>query len=257
MTNNKYGKIFAIATAVCVIALGLAFMICCAHLYFTGGDNPFSRESVGEYLIVLAIPSFITIALAIGGFIYAYVNKLNDDELTPRTSLELLQSFESRFVFEGFDPMTKYQVLKLRNLRNFISVIATIISAYCSVLILDYFLLIGSFSTENLNRDIMSAFAFVLPLSVIAAAIHIPKIYFIERSAVKELALLKDSVKEYGAPALATKTNGENKINVVSIARYAILAVALVFIILGVMNGGMADVLGKAVRICTECIGLG
>ena len=26
---------------------------------------------------------------------------------------------------------------------------------------------------------------------------------------------------------------------------------------LGVLNGGMADVLGKAIRICTECIGLG
>ena len=28
-------------------------------------------------------------------------------------------------------------------------------------------------------------------------------------------------------------------------------------ILLGILNGGMADVLGKAIRICTECIGLG
>ncbi len=34
-----------------------------------------------------------------------------------------------------------------------------------------------------------------------------------------------------------------------------LLAAAL--IILGVLNGGMRDVLIKAVRICTECIGLG
>ena len=39
--------------------------------------------------------------------------------------------------------------------------------------------------------------------------------------------------------------------------RLAVLIVAIVFIILGVMNGGMADVLGKAINICTECIGLG
>ncbi|MBQ8341826.1 MAG: thioredoxin [Clostridia bacterium] len=39
--------------------------------------------------------------------------------------------------------------------------------------------------------------------------------------------------------------------------RGVILAVGIVFVVLGVLNGGMADVLGKAIRICTECIGLG
>ena len=210
MTNSKYGKLIAISTAVCVIALGLAFMICCAHIYFTGGDKPFSREIVGDYLIILAIPSFITIALTIGGFIYAYVNKVKGDEPTPRTNLELLESFKSRFVFESFDEKTKYEVIKHKNFRDFVSVIATIISACCSVLILGYFLFMGSFSTENLNRDIMSAFAFVLPLSVIAVAIHIPRIYITEKKAKEELALLKASVKEHGTPTLATKADTEN-----------------------------------------------
>ncbi|MBQ9785145.1 MAG: hypothetical protein IJW29_06560 [Clostridia bacterium] len=40
-------------------------------------------------------------------------------------------------------------------------------------------------------------------------------------------------------------------------ARVAILALAILFIVLGVRNGGMRDVLQKAIRICTECIGLG
>ena len=40
-------------------------------------------------------------------------------------------------------------------------------------------------------------------------------------------------------------------------ARLAVLAAAIVLIVLGVLNGGMADVLGKAINICTECIGLG
>ena len=42
-----------------------------------------------------------------------------------------------------------------------------------------------------------------------------------------------------------------------AIVRIGLLIVAAVFVMLGVLNGGMADVLGKAVRICTECIGLG
>lgn len=37
----------------------------------------------------------------------------------------------------------------------------------------------------------------------------------------------------------------------------ALLAAALLLIVLGVMNGGARDVLAKAVKICSECIGLG
>lgn len=39
--------------------------------------------------------------------------------------------------------------------------------------------------------------------------------------------------------------------------RAALFAAALTLIALGVLNGGLSDVLIKAVHICTECIGLG
>ena len=34
-------------------------------------------------------------------------------------------------------------------------------------------------------------------------------------------------------------------------------ALAVLFIVLGIFNGGMDDVWSKAAAICTECIGLG
>lgn len=40
-------------------------------------------------------------------------------------------------------------------------------------------------------------------------------------------------------------------------ARLILYALAILLVILGVMNGGMRDVLVKAINICTECIGLG
>jgi len=39
--------------------------------------------------------------------------------------------------------------------------------------------------------------------------------------------------------------------------RIAILTVAVLLVTLGLLNGGMHDVLVKAINICTECIGLG
>lgn len=37
----------------------------------------------------------------------------------------------------------------------------------------------------------------------------------------------------------------------------ALLCMGILFAVLGVLNGGMEDVLTKAVKICSECIGLG
>ena len=37
----------------------------------------------------------------------------------------------------------------------------------------------------------------------------------------------------------------------------ALLIAALLLIILGIANGGAGDVLAKAVKICSECIGIG
>ncbi len=37
----------------------------------------------------------------------------------------------------------------------------------------------------------------------------------------------------------------------------ALFAAALALIVLGVLNGSARDVLAKAIKICSECIGLG
>ena len=37
----------------------------------------------------------------------------------------------------------------------------------------------------------------------------------------------------------------------------ALFALGLLLVVLGVLNGGARDVLAKAVKICSECIGLG
>ena len=41
------------------------------------------------------------------------------------------------------------------------------------------------------------------------------------------------------------------------LVQLCLFMLALVFILLGVLNGGWYDVLVKAINICTECIGLG
>ena len=39
--------------------------------------------------------------------------------------------------------------------------------------------------------------------------------------------------------------------------RTAVIALAAAMIVLGILNGGLEDVLAKGAAICTECVGLG
>ena len=41
------------------------------------------------------------------------------------------------------------------------------------------------------------------------------------------------------------------------ILRTAVLVIALVLIVIGIINGGLEDVLAKGAAVCTECVGLG
>ena len=43
----------------------------------------------------------------------------------------------------------------------------------------------------------------------------------------------------------------------IRVVQIVLLIVAVILIVVGINNGGMRDVLQKAIRICTECIGLG
>jgi hypothetical protein len=43
----------------------------------------------------------------------------------------------------------------------------------------------------------------------------------------------------------------------VFVLRIVVAVIALALLAVGIFGGGMADVLAKAINICTECIGLG
>jgi len=62
----------------------------------------------------------------------------------------------------------------------------------------------------------------------------------------------KTFVKKVDDTKVSTTNDNKTKI-----ARLVILGVAITVLILGFAFGGYADVLTKAVNICTECIGLG
>lgn len=258
MTKTRLGRIIALSTSVTVMVLGVLYIVFAAHLYFTGGERPYSRDRVGEYLLPLLIPSLITVGLALFGLIYHSLSAKPKEEYSSLPESYKLSSYSARLegvTLEGEKALT---VAKEKKKRLLINLIFTSLSAVFFLSALVYVIFFATFTVEELNSDMMSAFSVALPLMAISAAVHIPRLYLAEISSEKELSALKEAVKE-GTKLSANKApkqfKNENKIKL--IATLSVLSLALVFTLIGVFNGGMGDVLAKAIKICTECIGLG
>ena len=82
----------------------------------------------------------------------------------------------------------------------------------------------------------------------------VPLLFAIFGSSVAGLILGAKDENGLG-PAKGGKV--ENKVFEGRTIRRVMLAAAVVLIIAGVFNGSALDVFGKAVKICTECVGLG
>ena len=258
MTNSKIGKVLSIATTLCVVLLGLTFIICTVHLYSTGGMTPYSRERVNSYLAWLVVPMALTLLVSIGGVVYNAIVGEKVDENAERTNGELLESYYARYNPTSFDKRTVALTTNIRKKQKIIDLSASMISSFAFVFVIDYLLFIAKFSVESLNSDVISALKVCLPVSILAIAVHMVRAYLSEKNAGEELELIKASIKNHGAPKkIVNVKKKESLINSTNVIRAIILCVAICFVIIGSFNGGMDDVLAKAVKICTECIGLG
>lgn len=114
------------------------------------------------------------------------------------------------------------------------------------------------FTVESLNRDILQfLFTFVL-YSFASLACAIIRAYLTRGSIRKQIVAYKSAIAEHKCDGIAPDPEAKKECkHGTLIARCAIAAIAVVFILLGIFNGGIQDVLGKAIAICTECIGLG
>lgn len=125
----------------------------------------------------------------------------------------------------------------------------------------------------------VAAFLRLLPLLLLAVAVNIAavvlnvrddkqdkpralpyltELYKAERAAEKTAgSATAESKTTEGDPAGGALKSDDLKSGKLRNIRMALLALAVVFIIAGVFNGSMEDMLIKAINICTECVGLG
>lgn len=259
MATDKKKKIYLICgliIAILVVALGVALMLSCWDIY-TSGSSPYSPASIGQRFEKIAFLVYLTLAAVLGGVILGFVLPVEKER--PRAIRDGKVTLEKMKAKAGnitgvYATGAQQEQKKRMQLRAVTASIFTAMMVYPVI----YFLNIDHFTVISQNSDIAKAMTLVLIPGIIGLGLCYVCALFANKSIHRETELYKKYIadnKGQLTPVPQTEKSGNSKR--LRLIRGVVLAVAVVFIIAGIINGGADDVLLKAIVICTECIGLG
>jgi hypothetical protein len=131
--------------------------------------------------------------------------------------------------------------------------------ALCMVPILIYITNGNHFPNGDLEPVFLALIAHTLPWTLIGLGILMISTVLQEKSMEREILAAREQIKLEKAGGVKPETDGGKRQTAdrARFLRIALLIVAVMMIVAGTFNGSARDVFGKAVKICTECIGLG
>ena len=200
----------------------------------------YSREIVAERFGRIAWSFWLLIASLIAALI---LRRPEREALTAPVGYQLAM----RLKRVGKTPAMRAEEVK----RGIVTALMGLGCLFCAAMTLRALRAPGRFASTDLEMVVPKLVGDVLPFTALAIAFLMAGAQLRHVSMKKEIALSKDAPKRDMEPAKPSKPIVKN------VARAALLVAAAALIAAGVRNGGMFDVLVKAINICTECIGLG
>lgn len=252
--------VYGIVQSLLLVICGGCLIAACLAIY-DGGSGTFSREAVKAQLVRLAPPMAYCLSGIVVGAVLTLVLPLEPRKAKGKmTPVDAIKRLSNRVDAAACPAELTAARKKEQTIRRILRVLAVAVCVVVAVPCVLYLFNLTHFDDigAGLTEDIVAAMKVVLPATAVGLSAWVVVTFACHYSLKRELALVKEALKT--APAKEQKTAAPLKNTRgygVWIVRGAVLAVALVFISLGIFNGGMEDVLQKAIRICTECIGLG
>ena len=251
-TIKRIQKLYAAAVTVITILAGLCLMAACLGIYLSG-DKPFSREAVGAAFSTIAIVEYLCLGVVILGFVLEWLLPKQDRSVRVlRQHKRILSRLYATKDLQQGSSLTVRHITQLQSYERIWQAV-TIISLGAGILAFVVYLLSEDrFLLDDINGCVIRAtVALLICMSVPFACAtigHYQRIDLMEQQIVllKELPALADP---HTPPAKATPS--------LLLPRLVFLAAAIALLVYGFFTGGTADVLVKAINICTECVGLG
>ncbi len=251
---------YGIFLAAVVVMIAICFAVSCVNIYKEGGSSPFTPQSISTHFDKIAIPTYISIAALIIGAIISVVMPMEGAAQEKIYNPYIpLKSLGMRLNLSECDYELAADIKRERRLRRLIRILGAVICIALFGTALLFSLDFSRFTATDVNREVLGCVLISLPLSVGALVLIFAASMINSASAVRELEITKWAISRRTSALMPKKEKKASSSAAIFInaTRLIVLCVGITFIILGINNGGMEQVLGKAVRICTECIGLG
>ncbi len=239
----------------CVISAALIVAAVClivsAYTIYNLGDSPYTPESIGAEYDKIAAPLWVAIFAVLAGIILNIALPMPPSKTKaikdPFIKLRILQ----KKLGADNETVKIKREREFRKLMRFICAVLCLASFIPAVLLLTWF---DHFTVDNLTPALLETVQLLL-VGVIISGMLLFVLSVIERkSAMREIEQTKFAISSADKSDKKAVKNNENK---VKITRLVLVGIACALIVIGLTQDGFYDVLQKAIRICTECIGLG
>lgn len=270
-TGRRIRLIYGICLTVLTVAVGALF-IGQVWSIFLLGEKSFTVENISAHFAAIALPVWAWVAaVVLGGALSAV---FPDQPQKPKAYVEtqLLLSRLRRRVAEDESLTEAKKQANFRIALGWVCVgLCAVATGVCLAVLLDP-TYTPRFNSEFFKGHDGAADRLVRIVPWIAAAFVAACLvsFALERSRKREIKLLKEAVArkkaQNGSAAPVQKTVKQRFCDkfavlrspkVLLVARIGLCVVGIALFVVGIFDGGMADVFEKAKNICTQCIGLG
>ncbi len=276
-----YGIFLAVFTAV----IGILFIVEAAQIYYSGdgaSKGMYSREIVGGKLMALLAPVCLYIAAVIAGFVLSVLFPSAGAKRRGRDDVAVYRRLKKRIPSGGgedFSPLYasyrrgEFLILCARAACAVFCVAAAVVSIVylCDAAHFHGFTELSPSGEGYINEDVLNMLAGVMPWVGAALLLVCAETVFEHIYARRALPAVKKMIATgSGEPAPAPFARQTAALSAIvqhprttAVLRLLVLVCGIVFLVLALVgfvqngNGGILDVLNKAIAICSECIGLG
>lgn len=254
MTQNRAARIrFIYGTALSLVigAAGICLMAACLSIY-RSGDKPFSREAVAAAFAPIAIPVYLCLAMVILGFVLELLLPAAKKTKAVKDRAMTLQRLHEKADLTICGPVLKGDILAQQKKRKNLALLTAAALTVGSVIFLSYSLNGENFHQSDITSSVVKAVYMLLGCMGVPFALAVYSAYVSRTSMDIEIELVKQAPKaQFPKKPEPKSPKAENTV------RWLMVAAAVAVMVYGFFAGGTADVLTKAVNICTECVGLG
>ena len=254
--KKKVRLIYGIMLSVMLTVTGVLLMMACVNIYNIG-SRPFTAENIAAEFSKIAVVVWITVAMVAIGAILALI--LPGEKAKLRATVDkkaILARLSRRIDLDALSDEVYEKLDTEKFLCKALRIEAIEIIAMAAIAGLVYILNPDNFTADH-DASVLRACVLILPLTFFSLGIALAYTLIESASINRQLTLVKSAMAAAGSKTADTVCKKEASPWLATGIRIAVAVVAIAFIILGIFNGGIADVLAKAINICTECIGLG